>query len=163
MRIQYGLLILIALFVLYWLQVNPIQPLPKPLCLNQGYSFLNSQLQIKIKQQPKNPLHYLQRAQLFLTQGDTATALKDLHYAIKIQPHAAEPFFICAQIYAARNHSLDALNAINRAISLDTINAEYIHYRGTLKRVANDYIGAMSDYQKAIRLGKVNFYKGSGC
>jgi len=163
MRIQYGLLILIALFVLYWLQVNPIQPLPKPLCLNHGYSFLNSQLQIKIKQQPKNPLHYLQRAQLFLTQGDTATALKDLHCAIKIQPHAAEPFFICAQIYAARNHSQDALNAINRAISLDSINAEYIHYRGTLKRVANDYIGAMSDYQKAIRLGKVNFYKGSGC
>lgn len=163
MRVLYGFLIFIVLCTLYWLPFNPMQPQPKPLCLNHGYSFLNTQLQIKIKQEPKNPKHYLQRAQLYLNQGDTALALKDLNTAVQFNSANAAAYFLRAKVYSALLKSSEALTNINAAIFYDSLNADYYHFRGIVKRDNADYIGAMNDYQKAIRLGKINLYVASGC
>ncbi|NLY25625.1 MAG: tetratricopeptide repeat protein [Bacteroidales bacterium] len=99
---------------------------------------------------------YLTRAQMYLEQNDTTSAMTDLNKAIEIDPYTAQSFSARGLLYFQQKEYNNALADLDEAIRLDPyFNGNYIN-RGLVKYNLNDLRGAMADYDRVIEMDENN-------
>ena len=132
-----------------------------------------------IAMEPKIPLSYISRADVYLSEGRDAQALADLEHAIKLDPEQAKAYLLRARYYKKRKQNDLAIKDFNTAVKLDSglieheagpdahvskelrdnfaksmkmksnMTAEMIERGMTMER-AGEYLGAMKEFTEAI-------------
>jgi tetratricopeptide (TPR) repeat protein len=84
--------------------------------------------------------------------GDNKKALKDLNYAVKLEPGNAATYAARAELkYKQLQYFLCILD-YGRALKKNCLNPEYYYKRGLAKYESDHYVRAISDFSKAIAL-----------
>lgn len=105
---------------------------------------------------PKFEDAYSGRAQLYLMEGDTINALKDIDKAIAISKSLVNPYLMRADVYAKQHQWENALVDMEEVIKLRPQEADLYVNRAYIRYNLDDYFGAMSDYNYAIELEPFN-------
>ncbi|MDE7410452.1 MAG: tetratricopeptide repeat protein, partial [Paramuribaculum sp.] len=101
---------------------------------------------------------YLGRAKLYLSKGDTISAIADVDKALSINKNAVNAYVLRADIAInSQKNYAQALEDMNEAIKLQPKYAGYFINRAFLRYKLDDYFGAMSDYDYAIQLDPTNY------
>ncbi len=100
---------------------------------------------------------YSMKAEVFLMQNDTTSAVQWLDRSIKIDPYDAATWTMKAMISLARSEWKDADEALTKAIHLKPKNVNNYVNRALARYNTNNLRGAMADYDMAIDLAPDNF------
>ncbi|HYH98866.1 tetratricopeptide repeat protein [Hyalangium sp.] len=68
---------------------------------------------------PRHPLHWLERAQIYHLMGRTEDALSDLGQARALQPDSAHVQFACANVYLQMNRLEEGLASLDQVLALE--------------------------------------------
>lgn len=132
-----------------------------------------------IEMEPKIPLSYINRADVYLSEGEDERAIRDLEHALKLDPEQAKAYLVRARYYKKRKENELALKDFNTAVKLDSnlidfekgpdchttrelrehfskslklksdMTAEMVE-RGMAMERAGEYLGAIKEFTDAI-------------
>lgn len=111
-----------------------------------------------IAKDASNDRAYRGRAQLWLSQGDTAKAIADLDTAIALNANEHRYRSMRAYLNALTIKDYEtALADMDEAIRLHAQDAEYYIFRAQLRYNVDNYDGALDDYTTAISIDPDNY------
>ena len=105
-----------------------------------------------IKQQPNNPLLYLNRGFIEHFLHNYENAMADYNKVIELNPQIAYAYNNRGALKVSINDISGAFEDYNKALSINPKYADVYYNRANLKYMLDDNKGALEDYDKAIAL-----------
>lgn len=99
---------------------------------------------------------YIRRADYYLSQNKVDSALRDILFAIDIDPENTNHFITLSDAYLALGNPDKCLDALNRALKLDENNQEALMKKAQLFLIMRDYDQTYETISKIIAIDKIN-------
>ncbi|HPB02407.1 MAG: tetratricopeptide repeat protein [Bacteroidales bacterium] len=113
-------------------------------------------LNMKIEENPKADSLYQQRAELFLSMGETEKALSDVRQALQLNPEKTDYHILLGDVYLAMGNIESCRKSLMKAFDMDPGNPEPSLKLAELNLFLEDYEKVFLYSNKAIDIDKYN-------
>lgn len=113
-------------------------------------------LESKIASDTDNDKLYIERANYYLLEGKTDSALRDVLFAIDINNQNPEHYVTLSDVYLALGNPDKSIDGLNKALQLDPVYSDALLRKGRLYMIMRNYQQCYQTIDQLLQIDHVN-------
>ncbi len=114
------------------------------------------ELNLKIASDPNNDKLYLERANVYLLEGKTDSALRDVFFAIDINDQNPDHYVALADVYLAMGNPDKSMDGLNKSLQIDPVHIDALLRKGRLYMIMRNYQQCYQTIDQLLQIDQVN-------